>query len=332
MADLTNPHDRFFKDLLSRPEAAASFLENYLPAEIVAALDLNQFELSKDSFLDEELRQHLSDLLYRVQLKSGGEALVYILFEHKSAPDPWVAFQLLRYEIRIWECEKRNGAEKMPPIFPLVFYHGLESWKVSTSFSSLFAAEDLMSFGKYLPNFEHHLCDLSKFRAEDLKGAAILRVGLSLLQHIFSEQLPERLPEIFKLLLLADEQTALEYLVTVLRYLSAAAHPPVMTEVKEALDIVFQDPQGETMRKPFYETLLEEGVEIGQQMGAAAVMLRQIHRRFGILEAETVDHIRTLPLESLERLGEDLLDFTSREDLLTWLARNPPAPPRSENS
>src|SRR5215813_2862601 len=111
MTDLTNPHDRFFKELLARPETATDFLVNYLPPEIVALLDLSVPELAKDSFIDEELRQHFSDLLYRVKLRSGDDAFVYILFEHKSTPDGWTAFQLLRYEVRIWETERRNGVE-----------------------------------------------------------------------------------------------------------------------------------------------------------------------------------------------------------------------------
>ncbi|HEX5083364.1 MAG TPA: Rpn family recombination-promoting nuclease/putative transposase [Blastocatellia bacterium] len=127
MSDLINPHDRFFKDLLSRQETAVDFLSNYLPSEIVAALDLTAPEMVKDSFIDEELRQHFSDLLYRVNLKRGGDALVYILFEHKSSPDEWVAFQLLRYEVRIWESERRNGAEKLPMISRWFFITGEKS-------------------------------------------------------------------------------------------------------------------------------------------------------------------------------------------------------------
>src|SRR5437868_11362013 len=103
MSELTGPHDHFFKTLLGRPEMAADFLANYLPPEVAEVLDLTAPELVKDSFVDAELQEHLSDLLYRVRLKPGGEAYVYVLFEHKSAPDAWVAFQLLRYLVRIWE-------------------------------------------------------------------------------------------------------------------------------------------------------------------------------------------------------------------------------------
>jgi predicted transposase/invertase (TIGR01784 family) len=286
-------------------------------------LDLSAPEMVKDSFIDEELRQHFSDLLYRVNLKRGGDALVYILFEHKSGPDEWVAFQLLRYEVRIWEAERRNGAEKLPLIFPLVFYHGRERWNVSRHFSALFATEDIEKFRKYLPEFEHYLCDLSVFNEVELKGAARTQVALALLRYIFSEALPQRLGEIFSLLLQSEEQTAIEYLRTVLRYLSAAAYPPTDTELKEALSTVFPEKEGGLMQS-FAETWLEEGREEGRQQGAAAIALRLIHSRFGILEAEMSDRIRALPLEKIEQLSEALFHFTSRDDLNAWLLEHSP--------
>jgi predicted transposase/invertase (TIGR01784 family) len=336
MSDLINPHDRFFKDLLSRPDAATDFLTNYLPPEIAASLDLSAPEMVKDSFIDEELRQHFSDLLYRVSLKRGGDALVYILFEHKSNPDEWVALQLLRYEVRIWEIERRNGAEKLPLIFPLVFYHGREKWNVARQFSALFAKEDLDEFRKYLPEFEHYLCDFSIHGGLELKGGALLQVGLSILRHIYSKDLRKRLAGIFILLSLhAGEQIAIEYLMTILFYISAAAaYPPTETELQESLSTAFPEKEGELM-KSFAETWieegreegrkegrkegLEEGLEEGRRQGVAATVLRQIHHRFGILDAETTDRIRVLPLERLEQLGDALLDFTSRDDLTAWL-------------
>jgi predicted transposase/invertase (TIGR01784 family) len=324
MSDLINPHDRFFKDLLSRPEAAVDFLTNYLPPEIAALLDLSAPELVKDSFIDEELRQHFSDLLYRVNLKRGGDALVYILFEHKSGPDEWVAFQLLRYEVRIWEAERRNGAEKLPLIFPLVFYHGREKWNVARQFSALFTTEDLDEFRKYLPEFEHYLCDLSVYSELELKGLARTKAALTVLRYIFTEGLTPRLAYIIGLLLQDEGRSALEYFRTVLLYISAgAAYPPSVTQLKEALSTAIPEKEGELMQS-FAETWLEEGRKEGMREGVAATVLRQIHRRFGILDAETSDRIRVLPLEKLEQLSEELLNFTSRDDLTTWLIEHSP--------
>lgn len=57
---------------------AADFLANHLPPEVAAELDVTTPELVKDSFIDAELQPHFSDLLYRVRLKRGGGAYIYV--------------------------------------------------------------------------------------------------------------------------------------------------------------------------------------------------------------------------------------------------------------
>ena len=41
MADITNPHDRFFKEVLSREEVARDFLIHYLPSDVVDLFDMS---------------------------------------------------------------------------------------------------------------------------------------------------------------------------------------------------------------------------------------------------------------------------------------------------
>lgn len=78
----------------------------------------------------------------------------------------------------------------------------------------------------------------------------------------------------------------------------------------------------------FAETWLEEGRKEGREEGRRqaleAIALRLIHRRFGILETETTDRIRLLPLERLEQFIEELPNFTSRDDLTAWLLEHAP--------
>jgi hypothetical protein len=103
-------------------------------------------------------------LLYRVQLKVGEEAYIYLLFEHKSAPAPRVALDLLRYLVRIWDfLEKQGGRVPLPVILHLVLYHGKARWRISWSFSSLFAAPEVLK--PYVPEFTYLLTDLSRFSA-----------------------------------------------------------------------------------------------------------------------------------------------------------------------
>jgi predicted transposase/invertase (TIGR01784 family) len=95
---LSNPHDRFFKDLFSRQETARDFLQSYLPPDLLQHLDLASLDIHKDSFVDPELQEHFSDILYKVALPAGREAFVYVLFEHPQTrltvqrerrPDPY---------------------------------------------------------------------------------------------------------------------------------------------------------------------------------------------------------------------------------------------------
>jgi hypothetical protein len=70
-----------------------------------------------------------------------------------------------------------------------------------------------------------------------------------------------------------------------------------------------------------------EGQQIGQQVGRQegrqegrhALILRQLNRRVGPIAIDLQEKIKALPLEKLDLLGEDLLDFSGLEDLLGWL-------------
>jgi hypothetical protein len=68
---LVNVHDAFFKQVLSDPKLADTFLREHLPADVVGLLGPEPPEPVPGSFVDEELRQHHSDLLFRVRLKAG---------------------------------------------------------------------------------------------------------------------------------------------------------------------------------------------------------------------------------------------------------------------
>jgi predicted transposase YdaD len=64
------------KKRLRAVDPLETFIANYLPKNITALLDMDSVERLPDSFVDPELREHFSDLLYRVKLKRGGDAFV----------------------------------------------------------------------------------------------------------------------------------------------------------------------------------------------------------------------------------------------------------------
>jgi predicted transposase/invertase (TIGR01784 family) len=265
MSELRNPHDLFFRETFSRLEVARDFMANYLPVEVTAVLDLSTLELQKDSFIDPDLREHFSDMLYRVWLRDGNEANVYLLLEHKSSPDVQVALQLLRYMVRHWERAQRDKIRPLPPVIPIVVYHGREKWQVSENFTGLFEGPEALR--PYWPNFRYELQDLSRYSVEDIRGGIILRVVSMLLMGIFDPTLSGRLPGIFRLLKeWDDEQSAMELLEKALRYLSATARDIDDNTIRAALNEVFKNDGGSIMGG-FVEKWIEHGKQEGLKEG-----------------------------------------------------------------
>jgi predicted transposase YdaD len=68
------------------------------------------------------------------------------------------------------------------------------------------------------------------------------------------------------------------------------------------------------------ETGRQEGRQEGRKEGRLEIVLRFLSRRVRSLSPAIEAQIVTLPIERLEELGDDLLDFQDLEDLINWLA------------
>ena len=73
------PHDRFFKEVFSNPEVMKDFITNYLPPEIATLIDINTLTLENNSFIDPELKENQSDLLFKTSIRQKESYLIYII-------------------------------------------------------------------------------------------------------------------------------------------------------------------------------------------------------------------------------------------------------------
>ncbi len=319
MNELQNPHDHFFRYAFSQLEVARSFLTHYAPAAVVAQFDLATLEVTAETFVDDELRSHHTDLLYRVRLKTGEAAYIYILLEHKSYADEQVAFQLLRYGVRIWERVPRATDSKMPPIFPLVFHHGPMPWRVSQQFADLVTENEMLA--EYTPHFKYHLCDLSAQSAAKLKGIALARLALFVMQSIFAPDLLTRLDEIASLMRQAQNQTALEFFIVVLRYL-AAVNDKITDEVLRRVVRRSLPAQEEKVMATLASQWVQKGVEQGAQQILqqwTEQLLRNLERKLGAFSEKTKHRVRVLTAGQVEQLMDAAWDFKKKSDLTKWL-------------
>jgi len=332
-----NPHDLFFKQYLSHPPAAADFLRQHLPAAVASLLDLTQLHLEKDSFVDEQLRTHFSDLVYRTLTTAQTPLTVSLLFEHKSYPDEWVNFQVLRYQVRLWEQEfaqiqaaqtQARKAQTQPgqterprtltPILVLLVYHGQAEWKVSLRFARhLTGMQDPESalakaLEHYVPDFEPHLVNLTALPDEAIQGEIVTRLFVLVLKHIFEQGLGGQLDEILALAAEVMRQpNGMAMVAALLRYLGRAGIQ-VKKEVIAQKLLELLPKEGGVLMQTMAEEWIEEGKRIGlqegrqegRQEGQRAMIIRILQRRFQPNE------------ESLQSLAQQLAQIADERVLL----------------
>lgn len=81
--------------------------------KVLKLVDLNTLEISKDSFIEKDLAEYHSDILYKVKLTNGSQGFIYVLFEHKSYYDRFVHLQLLEYMVKIWRLYIKQHKKQM---------------------------------------------------------------------------------------------------------------------------------------------------------------------------------------------------------------------------
>jgi predicted transposase/invertase (TIGR01784 family) len=113
------PHDALFKATFSQPEHAAGLLAGLLAPEVAGRIDWSTLCRLPGSFVDAQLAQRHSDLLFSVRLTGGRTALLYLV-EHQSEPDPWMALRLFGYIDRIWQGWRKDHPDndRLPAVVP----------------------------------------------------------------------------------------------------------------------------------------------------------------------------------------------------------------------
>jgi predicted transposase/invertase (TIGR01784 family) len=315
----TNIHDAFFKQVLSDPALAAPFLREHLPPEIADLRGPGLPEPVLGSFVDEELRQHHSDLLFRIPLKSSHDAYAYVLMEHKSSPDAGARLQLLRYVVRIlvqW-YERNNRQLPLPPVLPLLAHQGPEGWTSSCEFADLFGnVPDPLR--PYIPSFRHALVDLAPMDDLTLSIEVRLRAFLKALKYSRRGDLLDCIA-----IVLAEAPELNERdLFVILTYLNKAPVARNYQVMHETLEHLVPDRAERIMgwfTDDFYEKGLAEGEARGEvrgkTQGEAKILTRLLERRFGALPDPIRHSISSADPERIEAWVERAFDAPPRQSV-----------------
>jgi predicted transposase/invertase (TIGR01784 family) len=333
-------HDSLFKFTFGKAENAASAIAAVLPANISRHIDFGAFELQPGSFVDVELKGRHTDLLYRTRLRgTDGDAFVHILFEHQSSPDARMPLRMLGYMVRIWfSVLGEDAGARLPPIIPIVLYHGTQPWTVPTSMAQMYSDEvELADFAPLLPSASFIVDDLSavsdgELRARALTGMAQLTLGT--LKHIQDGQaVIANLLDSFEALravwTASDGLRAIEALTRYILTNNDVAEQAVGDTLGEVLGDEAREVAMTTAQRLFEEGR-EEGEQIGLQRGREEgrkaerrlALHTVITKKFGELDDESLERFEALDLDGLASIYEVVFTAEDLNEILEHAEAN----------
>jgi predicted transposase YdaD len=251
--------------------------------------------------------------VYDARLRDGRPVVVYVLFEHKSQPDPLVAFQLLRYQVRLWEEDLRSG-RALVPVIPIVVYHGKERWWVALTHGALFDGPELLR--PYWPEYRYEVTDVSHLTIEEVRGAILTQVALRIMRSIYDTRQGEDLARITEPMIgMVEQETVPELLKTLLVYVLDANEAVTMADARRAARAVLAE-KGDELMATVGETLRREARQEGQRVGLLAGIGVALQAKFGADGRALLSEVAALAdLATLEAVNEAILTARTVDDI-----------------
>ena len=313
------PHDALFRALVSNPRRAGALLTECLPGAVADLLDPDAPpEAMEGSFVDADAARTQCDALFRVRLRTGHEARIYVLLEHKSRVDATTALQILKYLVGIWlrEVEAGGAGDGLPPVIPLVLYHGPGRWTAARSVPEMIDAPEALA--PFIRDFAYVLHDLGEIEPQRLSWVPEVRSGLLALRVVHARRIaPGLLDEIT-----GGPVAESELEGHILRYVAERMNL-TLGELEASLRRTKPD-RWEVLMGTVAEAWLEqgraEGIETGRSQGRqealVGLLLRQLELRFRAVPEPVRTRVRTASAVQLEVWSEAVLTAASLEEVL----------------
>ncbi|MDJ0046582.1 Rpn family recombination-promoting nuclease/putative transposase [Pantoea ananatis] len=286
------PHDATFRQFLTQPEIARDFMELHLPAELRAVCDLSTLKLESGSFVEDDLRQYFSDVLYSLKTAQGDDGYVHVLIEHQSSPDKHMAFRLLRYTVAAMQRHLEAGHKKLPLVIPVLFYTGKRRpYPYSTRWLDEFTDPALAN---RLYSTAFPLVDVTIIPDEEIAEHRSMAALTLLQKHIHQRDLAELVDKLVPVLLAGYLSSS--QVVSLIHYIVQAGE----TADAEALvrELAHRVPQHGDVLMTIAQQLEQKGMEKGMEKGI------QLGREEGRSEGEreaTLKIARTMLQSGLDR-------------------------------
>lgn len=257
------PHDAAFRQFLANPDVARDFMQIHLPAELCALCDLSTLKLESSTFVEEDLRQYASDILWSMKTTSGDDGYIHLLLEHQSTADKNMAFRQMRYAIAAMQRHLEAGHKTLPLVIPVLFYHGKQSpYPCSTNWLDGFSNPELA--GKVYSN-TFPLVDVTVIDDNDIMNHRRMAALTLLMKHIRQRDMMELLDSLPRVMV---EWISPEQVRILIHYMVNAGEAPAPEFMRALAERLPQ--HGDelmTIAQQLEQKGIDKGIQLGEQRG-----------------------------------------------------------------
>jgi predicted transposase/invertase (TIGR01784 family) len=278
---IANPHDKFFRSAMAHKSVAIDFFNQHLPEKIRQALDVDSLVLTQQSYIDNDLNEIISDLVFSCQL-ADRSAYMALLVEHQSSPDIMLSFRIHRYVLGLLHSHlKQHPDQKLPAVYTLVFYHG-QTTPYPYSLDLLDCFDDPLGVMNEVLYQPVPLIDVNQLSDDALKQQQWVGPMALAMKHIREVDLaPYALDILSSVSWSLGQGEAVELLQLLVNYLFNAGNIDDINAFIEAdVERLSEPVRGEVMT--IAEKLKEMGIQEGLQRGKLEG--KREGRREGVLE------------------------------------------------
>jgi len=147
--------DRGYRRLFKNKGIFRQLLETFVSQDWVKELDFSTCETLDKSFIAENYKESISDIIHKIKLRQS-DLFIVIPTEFKSTVERFTSLDVAHYVAGFYKdyVESNQNMRMLPPVFPILLYNGNAEWTAPTRLSDLIEGSGLL--GKYSLNFEYY--------------------------------------------------------------------------------------------------------------------------------------------------------------------------------
>jgi hypothetical protein len=274
------------------------------------------------SSVDARLREHFSDLVFSICQRCDDQRL-YVVLEHKSAPEPFTAHVVDRYCGGITDRQARGHrlVPGLPITVSIVVHHGAGGWNAPRALHDLYGGTARVRKGlrRYVRGSEFFPYDvaldsdraLRRRRMPPLATLALWLFANAPTSAEFAAEL-DRVMDLFRRVF--DDRGGSEDVVMLVRYILDVTDASL-----EALDDFFHCSFGHRAKEVSMlttgERLRQEGRQQGLEQGRQGFLLMLLETGFGALPHDVIRRVHAADAEALDAWDRRVLTATALDDV-----------------